>query len=245
VAHQPSVHQSCSGSRPILGIGRQKEEEEVLGPHVYLPELGADLQRDLATKISSQDLRDALSLEGQRGAQDKVQGHPNAEHVDLAIVLPVGLEDLRSDVTSRAATCRHGCFVRKERGDAKVGEDRSAAFRHEDVLRLHIAVDDPIVVDVGDGGQDARHDAGGDGLILRPIRRDQLLEVAAAAQLQSECPLDAAPKEGVRRPEDAQEADDVAMPLSGYDEGHLPHQRLVRLRSRLPSQLDRGRRPLP
>ena len=156
----------------VLGQRAQRHHVDVLGNLV--PELGRRhghlgqmLHRDLERRVAGE--RD---LAGQHLVQDDPDRVDVGALVDRGSLRLLGRQVLRG--ADDRADLRH--LARARAGDAEVGHLQAAVGVHDDVVRLDVAVDDPVPVCIADRGQDLARVVDRDPDRRRPPADDQLLE---------------------------------------------------------------------
>ena len=145
-------------------------------------------RRQRGVHLVVEDLPQVLAGEGRRADEERprreAQGVHVRPHVDL---LAAAL--FRAHVGRRP---RHDAFLALHdvAGDrfreAEVGDLHAAVRTHEDVRRLHVAVDDPLVVGRGEAGGGLDEDVEAFHQADRAVLVDELIEAVAADVLHRE-----------------------------------------------------------
>lgn len=135
-------------------------------------------------------LKVAVAVEGGVAAQQKVRDDAQGPNVDGLAVARL-LEDLGGHVAGGAARRRQHVelFLVHDAGQAKVGDEEVGVVfggAEQQVFGLEVAVDDAVVVEVGDGGEGGAHQVGSVCLVVATLAADAVEELAAEGEVGDE-----------------------------------------------------------
>mmetsp|Transcript_88878 Transcript_88878/g.251984 ORF Transcript_88878/g.251984 Transcript_88878/m.251984 type:complete len:349 (-) Transcript_88878:26-1072(-) len=182
----PDVAQRLLRGVPLFGVHLQEVADEALRVVGDTLPIGR-VEGEVPQSHLGQHFRVSLTVKRWVPAKHDVHDDPAAPQV-ARVVVPAA-EHLRSDVVGRAGLrCKLDVW-RDHAGEAEVDDlqdvriDTLLLRLEEEVLRLQVAVADPVLVHVVDGTNHLLHDDRDLGLLEVALRDDVIEELAAAAKL--------------------------------------------------------------
>lgn len=134
----------------------------------------------------------------------RIQENPQRPDIRREPHIPLPREHLGRDVGGGPALLAHKLVLAHDLGDAEVADLDASVGVKEDVVELHVPVDDRAAVDVGESVEDLTEDAPGVLLLDAAAGLDELEEVSASCVLHDH-------EEVFVGFEDFEEADDVGV----------------------------------
>mmetsp|Transcript_27843 Transcript_27843/g.62959 ORF Transcript_27843/g.62959 Transcript_27843/m.62959 type:complete len:272 (-) Transcript_27843:819-1634(-) len=152
----PRVQQCLCGRWPPVHLLLKQLADEQLAGLAGVVKAGT-MELHFPSQGPPGDRSQGRPREGNRLCEDKVVEGSGPEDVHL-LVARLGHEDLWCGIPWSTDAALHLLVVGDEAGDTKVRQPHSATGIKQHVLRLHIAVDHSLLVEVGQARQDASHD---------------------------------------------------------------------------------------